>query len=80
VSFVTEPPGPHDDVLVQHRAHGDVTPARLDASRGGFEVTFSGPVEAVAPGQSAAFYRRSDPDEVLGGGIIARTTPVDAAA
>lgn len=80
VSFVTEPPGPHEDLLVQHRAHGDVTLARLDASQGRFEVTFSGPVEAVAPGQSAAFYRGSDPDEVVGGGIIARTMPADAAA
>jgi tRNA-specific 2-thiouridylase len=80
VSFVADPPGPLEDVLVQYRAHGEVAPARIDATRDQLEIAFSTPVEAVAPGQSAVLYRAADPDEVLGGGIIASTAPVTVAA
>lgn len=82
VSFVAEPPGPHEDVLVQYRAHGDVSPARLELDGAQVRVSFETPVEAVAPGQSAALYRASDPEELLGGGIIteASSTLVGAPA
>jgi tRNA-specific 2-thiouridylase len=64
-------PGP---VLVQHRAHGDAAPGMVEAAGGGrARVRFETPVEAVAPGQSAAFYSMDDPDELLGGGIVAAT-------
>ncbi|HVM35005.1 MAG TPA: tRNA 2-thiouridine(34) synthase MnmA [Actinomycetota bacterium] len=61
-------------ILVQYRAHGDVVPARLTMSEEHqARVEFEGPAEAVAPGQSAAFYSVDFPDELLGGGIIAST-------
>jgi tRNA-uridine 2-sulfurtransferase len=73
-SFVGPVPPDGTEVLVQHRAHGEVAPGRVDAgTEGGFEVAFERPVEAVAPGQSAALYSADDPDELLGGGIIAST-------
>lgn len=66
------PAGP---VLVQHRAHGDVAPGVIEeAGDGRVHVRFAAPVEAVAPGQSAAFYSVDHPDELLGGGIVASTT------
>jgi tRNA U34 2-thiouridine synthase MnmA/TrmU len=42
-------------------------------------VRFGAPVEALAPGQSAAFYSADEPDELLGGGIVAATVPAEAA-
>ena len=61
-------------VLVQHRAHGDASPAVVESVTGPCaRVIFESPVEAVAPGQTAAFYSVDDPDELLGGGIIAST-------
>jgi tRNA-uridine 2-sulfurtransferase len=66
-------------VLVQHRAHGDAFPATIRLSDARVEVEFDSPVEAVAPGQSAAFYSEDDPDELLGGGVIATTVPVAVA-
>lgn len=80
VSFVDGPPGRSEEVLVQYRAHGDVAPGRLVAHDGGFEMHFPVPIEAVAPGQSAAIYSATDPDELSGGGIISSTTPAAAAA
>lgn len=41
-----------------------------------FEVRFDEPQLAVAPGQAVVLYSRSNPDHVLGGGWIARATPV----
>jgi tRNA-specific 2-thiouridylase len=73
-SFVNEAPHEDAEVLVQHRAHGEVHPATVGRYRGGvFEVRYRNPVEAVAPGQSAALYRAGDPDELLGGGLISET-------
>ncbi len=72
-SFVGAAPPDGTEVLVQHRAHGDVAPALVTAAAGDFAVDFDHPVEAVAPGQSAALYSAADPDELLGGGIIATT-------
>ena len=73
-SFVGGPSRAGEAVLVQHRAHGAVAPARV--ARVGADsvvVEFDVDVEAVAPGQTAAFYSQSDPDELLGGGIITAT-------
>jgi len=66
VSYVAAPPPPGSAVLVQYRAHGEALPAVADGDR----IDFSAPAEAVAPGQSAAVYSSSDPEELLGGGII----------
>ncbi|MFI4897348.1 MAG: tRNA 2-thiouridine(34) synthase MnmA [Phycisphaerales bacterium JB059] len=45
---------------------------------GAFEVRFGHPQRAVAPGQAAVLYSHSDPDLVLGGGWIVRSTPARA--
>jgi tRNA-specific 2-thiouridylase len=68
-------------VLVQHRAHGEPTAARVVQVRNGsVEVAFDSAVRAVAPGQSAAFYRAERSEELLGGGFISCTKPVRAVA
>jgi tRNA-uridine 2-sulfurtransferase len=80
-SFVDSLPEPGARVLVQHRAHGDAAPGTLwIGDPGRAEVRFDDPVEAVAPGQSAAFYDAASPEELIGGGIIAATTPASAVA
>ena len=74
VAFVDDPvTGP---VLVQHRAHGDAAPAVIQETGSGLEVVFEEPVEAIAPGQSAALYSAEDPDRLLGGGVISATVRV----
>ena len=60
-------------VLVQHRAHGDVSAATLRPGGGVTRLVFERPVEGIAPGQSAAFYSTARPDELVGGGIISTT-------
>lgn len=73
-SFVTQPPVEGTAVLVQHRAHGDANPATIrvmDDST--IRIRYRRPVAAVAPGQSAVLYAAGDPDELLGGGVIAAT-------
>jgi tRNA-specific 2-thiouridylase len=56
------------EVEVQIRARHRAASARVHFADGGlFEVEFSQPVEAVAPGQAAVIY---DGDVLLGGGII----------
>jgi tRNA-uridine 2-sulfurtransferase len=55
---------PPPDMLVQTRAHGRVTPARLV----GRDVVFATPQPRVAPGQVVACY---DGDVCCGGGIAA---------
>lgn len=68
LSWVDLPrPGP---MTVQYRAHGAAVAADLTAAGAGAVVRFRSPQEAVAAGQTVAFY---DGDEVLGGGIIAAT-------
>ncbi len=61
VEFARRPPA---DMLVQTRAHGHPTPARLD----GDEIVFATPQPRVAPGQVVACY---DGDLCCGGGIVA---------
>jgi tRNA-specific 2-thiouridylase len=53
-------------VDAQYRAHGDAVPAFVE----GESLVFDQPQEAVAPGQTIAFY---DGDTVLGGALIAHT-------
>jgi tRNA-specific 2-thiouridylase len=61
-------------VLVQHRAHGEACLGNLSRTHPGrCSISFPEPVDSVAPGQSAAFYSPSDPEELIGGGIIAST-------
>ena len=69
-----EPPGGALKVEVQIRYRGSAVPAMLLASseRGSARVEFDAPQRAVAPGQSAVFYRG---DEVLGGARIKRAFP-----
>ena len=73
--------------LAQIRYNSSAVPARvrvipdLDAPTpsgrtGAFEVRFERPQRAVAPGQAAVLYSQSDPDLVLGGGWIVRSTPL----
>ena len=76
LSFVGAAPPDGTRVLVQYRSHGDAYPAVVE----GEKVRFDTPVEAAAPGQSAALYSVADPSEVLGGGIIASTVPASTAA
>lgn len=54
-------------VMAQYRAHGEPVPASID----GATLSFWDRQEAVAPGQTVAFY---DDDVVLGGALIASTT------
>lgn len=53
-------------VMAQYRAHGDPVPAWLSDGY----LKFEQPQEAVAPGQTVAFY---DEDVVLGGALISST-------
>ncbi len=74
-SFVADPPAAGARVLVQYRAHGYAYSATIDGRR----VVFDHPVEAAAPGQSAALYSIEDPSELVGGGIIHSTVPAATA-
>lgn len=79
-SFVHEVPTIDERVAVQHRAHGETSPATVTAAdENSFEVEFDSPVEAIAPGQSAVLYTADD-SELLGGGIIGATERVSAVA
>ncbi len=53
-------------VMAQYRAHGEPVKSRLDEHT----LVFDEPQEAIAPGQTVAFY---DGDIVLGGALIAST-------
>jgi tRNA-uridine 2-sulfurtransferase len=81
VSFVGDVPCPGMEVFIQHRAHGEVAAGTLHPqSYGRAEVRYYEAVQAVAPGQTAAFYDATDPDELIGGGIISATVPATAVA
>ena len=76
-SFVADIPQPGTSLFVQHRAHGEVHAGRVvERSEGTFSIAYDAPVGAVAPGQSAVLYSATNPDEVLGGGIVSETVPV----
>lgn len=59
-------PAAEGRLMAQYRAHGEPVPAWLTDS----SLKFEEPQEAVAPGQTVAFY---DGDVVLGGALIAST-------
>jgi tRNA-uridine 2-sulfurtransferase len=79
-SFVDVPPADEIEVVVQHRAHGETHKGLLRVTESGVEVIYEEPVAAVAPGQSAAFYARSQPERLLGGAVIVSTEPAFVAA
>jgi tRNA-specific 2-thiouridylase len=80
-SYVSRRPGVGERVLVQHRAHGDAALGRVTTSaEDALEISFARPVRAVAPGQSAALYSAAEPEELLGGGVIAATLPLEEVA
>jgi tRNA-specific 2-thiouridylase len=81
VVFEAEIPEAGIEVFIQHRAHGEVAPGILHPQGRSRAVgRYHDPVEAVAPGQSAAFYDASAPDELIGGGIISATVAATAVA
>jgi tRNA-uridine 2-sulfurtransferase len=59
--------GADGPVMAQYRAHGEPVPGWLTDST----LIFDEPQEAIAPGQTVAFY---DGDVVLGGALIASTS------
>ena len=63
-------------VLARVRSSGRPSPARLARSGNSVAVVFAEGEEGVAPGQACVLYAADDPDRVLGGGFIARTTAV----
>lgn len=62
----TDGGAPDSRVMAQYRAHGDPVKATL----GGGTLMFDEPQEAIAPGQTVAFYSG---DRVLGGALITGT-------
>ena len=80
-SFTDAPLRVGEPILVQHRAHGEVSAATVVSAAGGsLELAFDEPVVAIAPGQSAAFYGADRPELLVGGGVIASTRPVAVGA
>jgi len=69
VSFVAGelPTGTRVDTKIRYRS--TAVPATIGPKGDSWRVVFDEPQPAVAPGQSAVFYRG---DEVLGGGVISR--------
>jgi tRNA-uridine 2-sulfurtransferase len=63
----TDGRGGDGQVMAQYRAHGEPVPAHLQ----GDTLVFDEVQEAIAPGQTVAFY---DGDVVLGGALIASTS------
>jgi tRNA-specific 2-thiouridylase len=70
VSFVTAPVRSGESVEVKVRYRSRAVSATLSAEGSAWQVRFTEPQEAVAPGQAAVFYRG---EEVLGGGTITAT-------
>ena len=66
LTWTDHPLVPGCEIEVQYRAHGRSVPALYHGDR----VTFVESEFAIAPGQTAAFYRG---DEVLGSGVISAT-------
>jgi len=69
VSFVAGAAPPDSEVMVKIRYRSEPVAAKLTRAGELWEVEFTEPQRAVAPGQAAVFYRD---EEVLGGGTITR--------
>jgi len=68
------PPDAWEVVRAQHRAHGEVLPARVRRAGGdAIEVAWNEPAVAVAPGQAIVLY--DDRERVVGGGWIDEVRP-----
>ncbi len=79
VGYVDAPLAEGRRVLVQYRSHGDVHPAMVSsATKTELRIDFERPVDAVARGQSAAFYDADSPEELLGGGVVSTTVAAEA--
>jgi len=66
--LVEKPPRVGDTVQVRVRHRAPLAPARVDAiNHSSVRITFTTPVSAISPGQSAVLY---DGTRVLGGGFI----------
>lgn len=78
VSFVSgQAPADRFRATVRIRHRAEPVPATVQRSAGAagtraWSVELDRPAWAPAPGQAAVFYRADDPEEVLGGGRIAR--------
>ncbi len=81
-TWTDAPRGHGSTVLVQLRAHGAVTPARLTSSSDEARtLQLDEAVAPVAPGQTAAIYSADDPSRVLGSALVShairsKVTPV----
>ena len=73
LAWVDGPVGPGASVVAQCSAHGVPLPATLEdpGSPGRLRVRFDRPARRVAPGQTVALYDASDPDAVVGSGVVA---------
>jgi len=69
------PPGGEFDAAVKVRYKSPPAPARVRVHEGEIEVQFERPLRAITPGQAAVLY---DGDNVIGGGVIARTARREA--
>ena len=75
-SFVHRRPDDGMQVVAQHRAHGELHPARVETTgEGSFRIAYERPATSVAPGQSLVIYDAGAPDELVGGGVISATVP-----
>ncbi|MDA8366894.1 MAG: tRNA 2-thiouridine(34) synthase MnmA, partial [Actinomycetota bacterium] len=73
LTWVDGPVGPGAPVVAQCSAHGVPLPATLEdpGAPGRLRVRFDRPARRVAPGQTVALYDASDPDAVVGSGVVA---------
>jgi tRNA-specific 2-thiouridylase len=72
LTWVDDPLGDGAPVVAQVSAHGRPLVAHLvQRHDDGVVVRFAEPQRRVAPGQTVAFYDPSEPDAVLGAGIVA---------
>jgi tRNA-uridine 2-sulfurtransferase len=74
VNWLENPEG--RPVLAKVRSMAKPIPARFEYG----QLSFANPEFGVAPGQAAVLYDAANPDQVLGGGWIAATQPVDVTA
>lgn len=69
IKYDTISPGMEALTKIRYKGAGNIS--TLHPAEGGVNVRFYEPVKGIAPGQSAVFY---DGDDVIGGGIIQRSS------